>query len=78
MFDTGYKINYEVWTVSYTHLDVYKRQLQGKLLRSTNMETGRGKEEIDLTAFASGMYLIRVRAEGLPDVTKRVVVNSNY
>ena len=56
-------------------LDMYN--LQGKLLRSTNIETGRGKEEIDLTAFASGMYLIRVRAEGIPDVTKRVVLNSN-
>jgi len=57
-------------------LDMYN--LQGKLLQSTNMETGRGKEEIDLTAFANGMYLIRVRAEGVPDMTKRVVVNSNY
>ena len=52
--------------------------LQGKLLRSTKIETGRGKEEIDLTSFANGMYLVRVRAEGLPDVTKRVVLNSNY
>ncbi len=51
--------------------------LQGKLLRSIYIETVRGKEEIDLTAFANGMYLIRVRAEGLPDVTKRIVVNSN-
>ncbi|MBK7808987.1 MAG: T9SS type A sorting domain-containing protein [Saprospiraceae bacterium] len=51
--------------------------LQGKLLRSTKIETGRGKEEIDLTSFANGMYLVRVRAEGLPDVTKRVVLNSN-
>ncbi|MBK7808976.1 MAG: T9SS type A sorting domain-containing protein [Saprospiraceae bacterium] len=57
-------------------LDMYN--LQGKLLRSTNMETGRGKEEIDLTAFANGMYLISIKAEGLPDVTKRVVLNSNY
>ena len=52
--------------------------LQGKLLRSTNIESVKGKEEVDLTSFANGMYLIRVRAEGLPDVTKRVVVNGNY
>jgi len=52
--------------------------LQGKLLRSINIESVKGKEEIDLTSFANGMYLIRVRAEGIPDVTKRVVVNSNY
>ena len=52
--------------------------LQGKLLRSINIESVKGKEEVDLTSFANGMYLIRVRAEGLPDVTKRVVVNGNY
>jgi hypothetical protein len=57
-------------------LDLYN--LQGKLLRSANIETIKGKEEVDLTSFANGMYLIRVRAEGLPDVTKRVVLNSNY
>jgi subtilisin-like proprotein convertase family protein len=56
-------------------LDMYN--LQGKLLRSTNIEAAKGKEEVDLTTFANGMYLIRVSAEGLPDVTKRVVVNSN-
>jgi len=56
-------------------LDMYN--LQGKLLRSTNIEAVNGKEEVDLTTFANGMYLIRVSAEGLPDVTKRVVVNSN-
>ena len=56
-------------------LDMYN--LQGKLLRTSTIESGNGKEEIDLTAFANGMYLIRVRSEGLPDVTKRVVVNSN-
>jgi hypothetical protein len=52
-------------------MDMYN--LQGKLLRSTTVETNRRKEEIDLSVFANGMYLLRVRAEGLPDVTKRVV-----
>ncbi len=52
--------------------------LQGKLLRSANIELVKGKEEVDLTVFASGMYLIRVRAEGVPDMTKRVVLNSNF
>ena len=56
-------------------LDMYN--LQGKLLRSSTIEAIKVKEEIDLTNFANGMYLIRVKAEGLPDVTKRVVVNSN-
>ncbi len=52
--------------------------LQGKLLRTAILETGKGKEEVDLTSFASGMYLIRVKSEGLPDVTKRVVLNIGY
>ncbi|MBP7305611.1 MAG: T9SS type A sorting domain-containing protein, partial [Saprospiraceae bacterium] len=56
-------------------LDMYN--LQGKLLHSINVELGIGKEEMDLSEFANGMYLIRVRAEGLPDVTRRVVLNSN-
>ncbi len=51
--------------------------LQGKLLRASTVETIKGKDEIDLTPFANGMYLIRVRAEGVPDMTKRVVLNSN-
>jgi hypothetical protein len=56
-------------------LEMYN--LQGKLLRSVYIESINGKEEVDLTSFANGMYLIRVRAEGVPDVTKRVVINSN-
>jgi hypothetical protein len=56
-------------------LDVFN--LQGKLLSTVNVESTVGKEELDLTSFANGMYLIRVRAKGLPDVTQRVVLNSN-
>jgi len=51
--------------------------IQGKLLRTLQIERNQAKEEVDLSTFANGMYLVRVRAEGLPDVTKRVVVNSN-
>jgi hypothetical protein len=57
-------------------MDIYS--LQGKLLRSAVINAAKGRDEIDLSSFANGMYLIRVRAEGLPDVTKRVVLNSNY
>jgi regulation of enolase protein 1 (concanavalin A-like superfamily) len=55
-------------------LEVYN--LHGKLLRTVNVESNVGKEELDLTYFANGMYLIRVSAEGLPDVTQRVVLNT--
>jgi hypothetical protein len=57
-------------------MDIYS--LQGKLLRSAVINAAKGREEIDLSSFANGMYLIRLRAEGLPDVTERVVLNSNY
>lgn len=69
------EIDLSSYTQRKVQLDMYN--LQGKLLRSSNIETVKGKEEVDLTTFANGMYLIRVRAEGLPDVTKRVVVNNN-
>ncbi|MBK7425548.1 MAG: T9SS type A sorting domain-containing protein [Saprospiraceae bacterium] len=56
-------------------LELYN--LQGKLLRFMTLDVEKDKEEIDLSSFASGMYLIRVSTVGMPDVTKRVVLNSN-
>jgi hypothetical protein len=31
-------------------------------------------ERLDLSGFSNGMYLIRVKSDGLPDATRRVVV----
>ncbi len=43
-------------------------------MRSTKIDASRGIEEVDMTSFVNGMYLIRMKAEGLPDVTKRIVI----
>ncbi len=51
-------------------LEVY--DLMGKVLLVLETETM--NKPLDLSAFQNGIYLIRVKAEGLPDATKRVVV----
>jgi len=51
-------------------LEVY--DLMGKVLQILETETM--NIPLDLSAFQNGIYLIRVKAEGLPDATKRVVV----
>jgi extracellular elastinolytic metalloproteinase len=49
--------------------------LQGQLLRFIELdEVQSTMENIDLSNHTNGMYLIRVKSEGLPDVTKRVAV----
>jgi len=51
-------------------LEVY--DLMGKILQV--LETEAMNTPLDLSAFQNGVYLIRVQSEGVPDATKRVVV----
>lgn len=53
-------------------IEVYN--LQGLLLQSASIKASQSVERLDLSNRQSGMYLVRVKCEGLPDVTKRVVV----
>jgi regulation of enolase protein 1 (concanavalin A-like superfamily) len=54
-------------------LEVYS--LTGQLLRFVEIdEVQTAVERLDLSGFAGGMYLIRVKSDGLPDATKRIVV----
>jgi len=47
----------------------------GQLLYIKEIDALRtGDERIDLSSFASGMYLIRVTSDGLPAEMKRVTV----
>ncbi len=56
-------------------VEVYS--LTGQLLRFVEIEEVQTVvERIDLSALQSGMYLVKVKTNGLPDVSKRVVVNS--
>jgi extracellular elastinolytic metalloproteinase len=67
-------IDLSAYSKTQVQLDILS--LQGKLLRTTVIEAGAEREQMDLSGFSSGMYLIRARAEGLPDVTKRLVVGT--
>jgi hypothetical protein len=54
-------------------LEVYS--LEGKLLQFNEVdEVQTTLEHLDLKVFQNGMYLVKVKSAGLPDVTKRVVV----
>ncbi|MBK8054554.1 MAG: T9SS type A sorting domain-containing protein [Saprospiraceae bacterium] len=67
-------IDLSAYSKTQVQLDIMS--LQGTLLRTTVIEAGAEREQMDLSGFSSGMYLIRARAEGLPDVTKRLVVGT--
>jgi hypothetical protein len=48
--------------------------LEGKLLQFTELdEVQNTLERLDLKGFQNGMYLVKVKAAGLPEVTRRVV-----
>jgi len=54
-------------------MEVYS--LEGKLLRFSEIDEVRAAvESLDLSGFAGGMYLVKVKSDGLPDATRRVVV----
>ncbi len=54
-------------------LEVYS--LQGRLLHFVEIPEVQTMERLDLSAYPSGMYLVKVKSEGLPDVAKRLVLN---
>jgi len=57
-------------------LEVY--DVQGKVLKSVEIDAVEtATERLDLSAYQNGIYLIRVQSDGLPDATKRVVVQGN-
>ncbi len=70
---SGYvEINMSAYGKKDVQMEIYN--LQGKLMRSTIIDATRGVEEVDMTSFVNGMYLIRMKAEGFPDVTRRLVI----
>ncbi len=49
--------------------------LEGKLLQFSELdEVQNTLERLDLKGFQSGMYLVKVKSAGLPDATKRIVL----
>jgi len=55
-------------------LELY--DVHGKAVKIEEIEpVETANNQLDLSALQTGLYLIRVKSEGLPDATKRVVVN---
>jgi len=55
-------------------LELYN--VQGKAMKVVEIEAVESNaERLDLSQYQSGLYLIRVKSEGLPDATKRVVLH---
>jgi hypothetical protein len=54
-------------------LEVYS--LEGKLLQFNEVDEVQSTlEHLDLKGFQNGMYLVKVKSAGLPDATKRIVL----
>jgi len=68
------EIEFDFSSYSNRNLQIVMYNLQGKMLHSFKYESVNNKENIDLSDFNSGMYLIKVKSEGMQDVTKRLVL----
>jgi len=68
------EIELDFSSYSNRNLQIVIYNLQGKMLHSVKYESVNNKENIDLSDFNSGMYLIKVKSEGMQDVTKRLVL----
>jgi|GEM_PF-2002356 regulation of enolase protein 1 (concanavalin A-like superfamily) len=67
-------LNLSAYANRMTRIEVY--DAQGRMLKTIETDTAETMtERLDLSAYQTGIYLIRVKAEGVPDATKRVVVN---
>lgn len=51
--------------------------LQGKLLQTTKTDVVPGVIHLDLSAYRSGAYFVKIKSPGLPDVTKRLALIGN-
>ncbi|MBK7427108.1 MAG: HYR domain-containing protein [Saprospiraceae bacterium] len=72
---TSGELNVDLWQYvgREVRLEVYS--LTGQLLHFIEIkEVQTTVERIDLTAFPSGMYLLKVKSHELPDATRRVVI----
>jgi hypothetical protein len=63
------------YTGKAVRLEVYS--LQGQLMQFMEIdEVQTGVERMDISAYADGMYMVKVKSEGSPDVAKRVVLGA--
>lgn len=69
------ELDFSAYSNKNVYLEIFS--LQGKMIHAVKYDVAKDKENVDLSTYQSGMYLIRVRAEGVPDVTKRLVLNTH-
>ena len=51
---------------------------QGQLLKTVEIDEVQTQiEQMNLSAFENGMYMLRVQSEGLPEVSRRVVLSKS-
>jgi hypothetical protein len=72
---TGGELNVDLTQYIGRSVRIETYSLEGKLLQFTELdEVQTTLERLDLKGFQNGMYLVKVKSAGLPDVTKRVVL----
>jgi hypothetical protein len=72
---TGGELNVDLTQYIGRSVRIETYSLEGKLLQFNELdEVQTTLERLDLKGFQNGMYLVKVKSAGLPDVTKRVVV----
>jgi hypothetical protein len=72
---TGGELNVDLSQYIGRSVRIETYSLEGKLLQFTELdEVQHTPERLDLKGLQTGMYLVKVKSAGLPDATKRVVV----
>jgi hypothetical protein len=72
---TGGELNVELSQYIGRSVRIETYSLEGKLLQFTELdEVQHTPERLDLKGLQTGMYLVKVKSSGLPDATKRVVL----
>ncbi len=67
-------VNLSAYANRAVRLELY--DIQGKVLEVIEVNTSEtSTEQLDLSAYHNGIYLIRAQSEGLPDATKRVILH---
>ncbi len=67
-------INLREYSDRNAQLEIYS--LEGKMPKIIRIEEAQATTEtVLLNEYPSGMYFVKLKPEGLPDVTKRIVVN---
>ncbi|MBE2208124.1 MAG: HYR domain-containing protein, partial [Saprospiraceae bacterium] len=75
---TGGELNLDLTQYAGRSVRIETYSLEGKLLQFAELdEVQNTVERLDLKGFQNGMYLVKLKSDGLPDATRRVVVNRN-